>query len=82
MRSDSQVRCSGLSQCACSGWSVSQNSTTKPSITAGTASTMNSHCQPARPRAPSIFRMTPDTSDPSTTEIGIAVMKSPMIRER
>jgi hypothetical protein len=43
---------------------------------------MNSHCQPAIPSHPSSRSIWLDTIDPVITEMGIAVMKTPMIRDR
>ena len=56
--------------------------TTKPRMTAGTASRMNSHCQAARPPQSPRRRIWLEINEPVTMEIGIAVMKMPMMRER
>ncbi len=51
-------------------------------ITAGIASSRNSHCQPARPSAPSSVSSAEDTGAPITEESGMAAMNSPMMRAR
>ena len=43
---------------------------------------MNSHCQPARPPQSPSRRIWLEINEPETIEIGIAVMKMPMIRDR
>ena len=42
---------------------------------AGTASMMNSHCQPASPPAPCSVSSRPEIGAPITVESGIAAMK-------
>ncbi len=50
--------------------------------TAGTASMMNSHCQPAKPSNPSIPSSAPEIGAPITVEIGIATMKDATMAPR
>ena len=42
---------------------------------------MNSHCQPARP-SPVTLSSAPEIGEPRNDEIGIEIMKIPMIRAR
>ena len=51
-------------------------------MTGGIASKMNNHCQPCKPSMPSRSSSWLETIEPKIIEIGIAVMKMPMIRDR
>ena len=52
-------------------------------ITDGMPSSRNSHCQPRRPLAPSMYcRIAPDTGEPITLERAMAVMNSATIFAR
>ena len=56
--------------------------TTTDMMIGGSASMMNSHCQPANPSQPSNTRSCDDTIGPMMSEITLADWKIPIIRER
>jgi hypothetical protein len=76
------VRCSGRSQRASIGRSVSQNQMTKHMIIGGKASIRNSHCQPCRPSIPSKVSSQAETGGPMIREITLADWKKAIMRER
>ena len=49
---------------------------------AGSASTMNIHCQPLKPEMPSRYSSMLDTGAPMTLEAGMAAMNQPTMRPR
>src|ERR1700692_543499 len=51
-----------------------ENNTPRPTRTDGSASMMNSHCQPSSPK-PVTFSKSPEIGAPTMDEIGIASMK-------
>ena len=58
----------------------SKTSTRHPMITDGMPSSRNSHCQPAQAVEPSMYCMiAPETGEPITFEIAMAVMNSATI---
>ena len=61
-----------LSHFASAGRSIMCRHTTKVSNSAGSASRMNTHCQPFNPCKPSISSMAPDTTEAPAFEIGTA----------
>ncbi|MCY1383384.1 hypothetical protein D9M69_715050 [compost metagenome] len=73
----SHSRSSVLSHLASRGRSVIRIGVSRPRRMAGMPSMMYSHCQPWRPRMPSIWSSSPDTGAPSALETGWARMKMP-----
>ena len=73
---------SAFSQVAFAGRSVSVNSTTMPKTTAGTPSTRNSHCQPARPSVPLSPSSSPPSGAPTMLAIGMPIMNREIARAR
>ena len=73
---------SGVSQSAFAGRSVICRSTTNASTTAGTASTMNSHCQPRRPHVPSMPSTAPDSTAATALLVGTAMYSTDSTRAR
>jgi hypothetical protein len=78
----SHSRSSASSQAAWAGRSVIRHRTTKASRTAGTASMMNTHCQPLSPSVPSISRMAPERIDATAFETGTARNRMDKARAR
>ncbi len=77
----SQSRSAAGSHAASRGPSGRNHSTATARNTAGRPSRMNSHCQPARP-SPVTLSSAPEIGEPRNDEIGIEIMKIPMIRAR
>ena len=72
----------GASQRAFSGLSDRNTSAMRPRITAGMASTMNSHCHPRSPRLPSSCSRAPDSGEPIKLDRGIETLNSATMRAR